>query len=333
MRKFFEWIGKGLPWIFSLLGIAATVYFSAFYIPDYLEQMKRERTRVVNRDLIETVQELVYNGKAIDTTVLRNLINGKELTYEVVYPYSLKELLLQVRDGFVTSNYLPLEQRDSLTIMLDSAVATLEIPTSVQADSTHGASSGEVAGASIQTYISVSLGMMGAILGLIAIFVKLQRERVDEIERFVVERKEEVEHQVGAGLRYEQLVGTVLTELGTDFTVQPSFAGGLRADFEVYGNRGTFLVECKYRRSMVIKFAEMEQLGRIASTLEASLILVTAGFLSASASKWLEGFNSQFYEKRIHVIQGADKDTLLQKLSTLIVDPESPTPTDSSPTR
>ena len=328
MRSFLAWVGKGLPWIFSLLGIAATVYFSAFYIPDYLAEVKNERVRAVNRDLIETVQELVYNGKELDTTFLINLVDGKELTYDVVYPYSLEELLLQVRDGFVSSKYLPLDKRDSLSATLDGFVATLRSSARATVDTLAANGPEEASHArGFPAYASIAAGLIGAILGLITVFLKLRAEKTEEVERSVDDRKEEVERHVTAGWRYEQKVREVLEDLGITIVDQVAMYDSFNTDFAIDIHNRRYHVSCKLVQRGFIGKDHFERLGRISVNFNEPTIMVTNCSLTKSNKEWLSTFDHRGDLAQVHVVHGYYSEELREAFKQFLVD-QSP-PSDS----
>lgn len=328
MHSVLQWLGKVLPWAFSVLGIAATVYFSMFYFPDYLTDMNQERTKSVNRELIELVQERIYNGLAVDSALLSNMVEGKEMRYNVEYPYTHDQLLLQARDGFSASKYLPIDLRDSLNSTIDSLVAAMRTTSVKTTDSTDSAQTQIVSSKiDILALLSVIAGIIITGLGIIGFFTKLRQERAQEMEQSFDERREELERSVSTGVLYEQLVARVLSDLDIKYEHQPVLEKGFRSDFRLDTNAGAFLVECKHAVDGLIGIGEIDQLKRVSMVSRTHIILVTAGRVTKNALAEINKFNSRHIGEPISVIYGGDGPELEAAFKQFLVDQSPPSDT------
>lgn len=95
----------------SCLGVLATLYFSLFYVPDYIQQITNSKITEIHISLIDTIQEFIFNEKQIDIDAIQNIIKGKELKFGVKYPFSAYELLVQVQEDFVQNKFIDLDTR------------------------------------------------------------------------------------------------------------------------------------------------------------------------------------------------------------------------------
>lgn len=323
-----EWLGKVLPWVFSILGIAATVYFSVFYYPDYLKEMREERTKAVNRELIELVQERIYNRIAVDSTVLSNLVEGKEIRYNVEYPYSYDQLLIQARDGFVSSKYLPLELRDSLTSIIDSLVTALRSIPSGTRDTTRTALiSSFIPSFNWLPILSGLVGLVLALWGIIGLATKARQEKAREVEESVDERKDEIERQVTDGLRYEQRVKEVLEDLGINLVDTVTSVGGFRTDFSVAIHNRIYLVSCKLLTRGYISTGFFENLGRVSANFNEPAILVTNSRLTKANIEWLHDFDHRGDLAKVHVVRGNSASELKEAFKQFLVNQSPPSET------
>jgi hypothetical protein len=62
MKKF-ELIFKNVANIFTIIGVLLTIYFSVFYVPGYIREYQNEKIKNINKNLIETLQEIIYNNE------------------------------------------------------------------------------------------------------------------------------------------------------------------------------------------------------------------------------------------------------------------------------
>lgn len=304
MQRILQWLGK-VSGAFSVLGIAATIYFSMFYFPDYLMENKQERTKSVNRELIELVQERVYNGLAVDSTLLSNMVEGKEMRYNVEYPYTHDQLMLQARDGFSASKYLPIGLRDSLTSTIDSVVATLR-STLVKTSDSSGTSQMPLASSKADPWsiAAMLLGFVAAIGGTIGIYIKGRQEKAREVEKSVDSRMDEVERQVTVGLRYEQRVINALRSMGINILDEVTTDGEFATDFSIAINNKKYIVSCKLVQVSFIAEGHLERLGQISVNANEPVILVTNCRLTERNKEWLKTFNHRGDLAQVHVIRG-----------------------------
>src|SRR5690606_3443123 len=127
MKEIWNWLVKNFSNLFTIIGIVLTVYFSLFYVPDYIRDNENERVKNINADLIESVQEVVYNNYELDQKQIEALIKGKEIKFKIEYPYSPKELLIQTQETFMANKFIPLNERVKVVKKIDSIRNSLKI--------------------------------------------------------------------------------------------------------------------------------------------------------------------------------------------------------------
>jgi len=314
MRDVFEWVKKNVPTLFSFLGIILMVYFSVFYIPDYVSEMKMEKVNTVNNGLVETVQELVYNDQTVDIEDLKSLIKGKEIKHGIDYPYSIDELLIQTQESFLGNKFIPLKQRMKLVDSIDSIRSAIEPPHLEELAETRKASTSE-------WFPSVLFGFLGVffgILGLITLALKAKREREAETEIRVGESAEEIENRIKSGLKYEHMVAGVLSMLNTVKSIS-RYTTPLGYDYEIETIKGKFFVECKfYTPQRQVPAHLVEGLGFLAAGSDTRAILVTNSQLSKSAQKRIQKHNLEHKEITIYVIRGENEEEVRKGFESLL---------------
>ena len=60
MKKFWNWILQNLSHIFSVIGIALSLYFGVWYVPDWLAENHREKIINAQKNLEQSIKELVF---------------------------------------------------------------------------------------------------------------------------------------------------------------------------------------------------------------------------------------------------------------------------------
>src|SRR5690606_29908590 len=126
MKEIWNWVVKNFSNLFTIIGIALTIYFSIFYVPDYIRDNENEKIKNINQDLIESIQEIIYNKHKINQNQIKALIRGKEIKHRVKYPYSPDELLIQTQEIFMANKFIPLNERITVVSRIDSLRATLK---------------------------------------------------------------------------------------------------------------------------------------------------------------------------------------------------------------
>ena len=211
MKEFWNWIVKNFSNLFTVLGILLTLYFSVFYVPGYIKENENERNRSINTDLVETIQEIVYNNHILTEQKINSLIQGKELRYNTEYQYSIEELLIQTEDAFMSNKFIPLDQRIQIVNRLDSIKSSIKpVPKPVESKATTKSfiESKEY----VSVLISIIIGILATMLGSFSFFSKLRKEKKQSIDIEVEKEKEGIQEQIIKAVNFENMIADILAK-------------------------------------------------------------------------------------------------------------------------
>lgn len=240
---FWGWIKRNFGNIFSVLGVFLTIYFSVFYVPGYIRELKQQKIEKVNQSLIETVQELAYSKQPLSIDILNTLIKGKEIKHEIVYPYSVAELLIQVQENFMDNNFIPLKERSDLVASIDTLRLAIK-------GSNEKVLPKQERIKEKWDLLSILLGMAGtifSILGFYSIYFKQRKEEElrEERDSAILSSRARVDEE----FQFLNLVERILEKLNVDVII-PKSPADERYDFEVNTQKGKFIIECKIKLSI-----------------------------------------------------------------------------------
>lgn len=239
MKYLTIWVKNNLTHLFSIVGILLTIYFSVFYIPQYSEDIRLKRINSVNQDLINTIQELIYNNHVVAIGNIESLIKGKEIKENIIYPYTVEELLIQVQEDFLSNKFIPLNERKKLLDEIDILRLNIEkeeIPREF------------VEKAKKQSFIQLIISMIGIVvsaLGAYSLAGTAKKMKEDEIDDKISERSNIFEERIKKSIEAEGYVRKILEKkfgaeniksqiddnLGVDFVAEAS--DGRNFGFEV----------------------------------------------------------------------------------------------------
>lgn len=217
MKELWNWLVKNFSNLFTIIGIVLTVYFSIFYVPEYIKENENEKIKNINSDLIESIQEVVYNKYELDQKQIEALIKGKEIKFRIEYPYTPNELLIQTQETFMANKFIPLNERVNVVNRIDSIRTKLktEIPKNTEQKSDSFLAVNKIEFITIT--LSVLLGVLTAILGSISFLTKLRKERKDKINKEVELEKDDIETRIVQGMNFEKSIQDILVKNNLNF--------------------------------------------------------------------------------------------------------------------
>lgn len=284
---FSEWVKNNLSHLFSLVGIVLTVYFSVWYVPQYSVELKLRQIENTHNELVSTIQELVYNGHEINEHNIDTLVSGKEVKYNVKYPYTKEELLVQVQEAFLSNRFIPLDVRKSLVDKVDLIRDSLT-------KSTQPTVAVEKATKSILALVSGILGVMVSILGVVSLIFTTKRQYKNEIDQRVSFAKDRYQESIKREIAFENKVFKVLVSLfGRKNTVRET-ERDIGVDFVVQKDgKGRVGIVVKDNQHNSVSLNQVRHMISISSALGFPLVLVTNSPLSTAALEQLERFNAR----------------------------------------
>ncbi len=311
MKEFFSAVKNNLSNLFAIFGILLMVYFSVFYVPQYVEELKLKKIEAANNALMSVIQELVYNNHPIDEEDLMTLVRGKELKENIVYPYSLDELLIQTQERFLDNNFIPLEQRKALVEKIDTIRHQLTKPLEEKKEE-------KTKFPNIFVLIIAFTGVAASILGLLSFWAKAKFLKELELESKLEETKEELKYQVREGVKIESLVSEALKGIvnESEFKYGTQDTG---VDFIVELKEGKRVgIEVKYTETGLIPVRTISELISVSHFLEIPILLISNAPLTKNASKKVEDYNKAFHKTKIDILTIKELGDIKNNLRTYI---------------
>lgn len=296
---------------FSVIGALLTIYFSVFYVPAYFRSAEKERIITANKELIQTIEEMVFNSEVVSSDLISSMIHAKELKYGIVYPYRPDELLSQVQEDLNGIRFIPFNQRIQLSTKLDSLRISLKAESVTKPFQKVESKNG----------LSVFIAVVGTILGLLGIitsFLRVKRERESSIEEEVKSKTADIETSLRVAFEYENLVANILSELQIPFkrATRPTREIG---DFIAQIEAKNYIIEVKYRSQDPIGGDVIGAIGAwsILTENKQPIVLVTNVGLTDGAAKKISAYNQDNPETPIILIRASNKSELTKEFKKL----------------
>lgn len=311
MKGFLTWLKDNLSHIFSFVGILLTIYFSIFYVPQYSEDIKSKRMEGINSELINTIQELVYNKHQIDSHDIKTLIEGKELRDNIEYPYTVNELLVQVQETFLANKFIPLDSRKELVESIDAVRETIQPvkPTTEPKEI--------VTKLNWLSLVSAVLGVIVSSAGVFSLFSSAKKQRDEDVEERVFAQKEVFQHRIKRAFALEEFVGRKLESIYGADNVEREGQTDIGVDYLVRKNgKPKFAVEVKFTDTDLIPLRTINQIGTIAKNLGYPVVLVTNASLTKNAKNKFSKLNSELVDSNIYVVSVDE----IEKLEEVLIE-------------
>lgn len=233
--------------IFTIAGVLLTIYFSIFYVPGYIREYQNEKIKNINKNLIETLQEIVYNKEELTVHEIETFIKGKEIKNNIEYPYTIDELLIQTQDAFVDNTFIPLKDRKRIICQIDSIRSRLVLSNDsiILVSNASTKKDTKFINNEFLSYLAGFLGLIISTLGAYSIYLRARKDRKEAINQEIEQSTEKIENKIKSNLSYEEFIKDIFQELKLDFyKFTPDDRG---ADFKINLKSGkSVLVEVKY---------------------------------------------------------------------------------------
>ncbi|MGP5445362.1 restriction endonuclease [Pseudomonas helleri] len=307
-KIFLSWVLKNGWNLFSVIGVLGTFYFAIVYVPDYVKEISDSKVSLARESLSADLQEILFYDKKIDYSEVGSLIRGREIKLGFNYPYSAKDLLLEVQDRFVSNKFISLDRRQELVATIDGIISN--------APKDRELSKPGVDWPMIMAYVISVLGAIIASLGLKSLTNKLQadREIVVDIAGGEIVINQASDSAFVQAVQYENLVSEVLKDLGIPFT-QNRYPDGGR-DFVIQDETPPVQIEVKAYRQL-LGLGTVRQICSLLARPGWNGILVVSSGLTKNAMEYVEQFN-QMHEEKIRVVIGREKNQLKEQLLSVL---------------
>jgi hypothetical protein len=210
-----EWFKKNIWNAISVIGTIATLVFGVYgllFVPDYVKNAYQERQSAASIEIVNDLKEIIYSDLKYDSLIIPTLKKGKELKYDIIFPKSNREIIVEVQEDFLSDKFLPLGERMKLYNKADS----LKFVTPSDKIQISKAES-KASIFTILTYILSILSLIISGLLMLGLFTRRKQEINQELEKKFEEIQETRPDFVSEYRNFENLVGQALIELKLDF--------------------------------------------------------------------------------------------------------------------
>ena len=239
MRSVFIWLRDNLSTAFSIIGILLTLYFSVFYVPNYYKILRLRQIENINNEVINNLQELVYNGFYFNMEYVSDLIKGKELKTGIEFPLSVDEVMIEIRESFLNNSFIPLDKRSKIVCVIDS-LRQLKAAESTNHDNSQIDAIKETKKNETTNFLTMAttfVGVLASLFGLVGVFYASKRRRIDEKIKSIEDNA--VIEEIETASDFEKRVYARLSEIYGDSKVTFNIRDNNRADFLVEYPKGT----------------------------------------------------------------------------------------------
>ncbi|MEK6482557.1 hypothetical protein WJR50_33825 [Catalinimonas sp. 4WD22] len=241
MKAFWKWVIRNLSNIFGFIGILLTLYFGVFYIPSWLRETQNERFINAQRELQQSIKELIYSDSLCTYSEIEILIKAKELTLSHTFPLTPEQVLTRAQESFMLDRFLPLKTRKNLISELESIKKQIPKPSEEQIIEAKKDSIW------VLQLISIAIAILSGIVGIFSFYsrYRTEKEKDEEIENQSIE----TDHQKSStelAFDYENQIAEIIQNYpGTTLLRTPKSLNSL-FDLEFEFEDRKYFIEAKY---------------------------------------------------------------------------------------
>lgn len=207
--------------VFTIIGIASTIYLSCFFIPDYLVEKEESKIVGVSEELISDLSKLLISGNEIELSAINSIIKGKEIKAGIEYPYTIKELLIQTQESTYSNELIPGEVKNMLNSKLEDLLSALSKMTSFEEPEEKKETSFNkiIKNNKLKIYLIASFGILLSIIGIYSIYYQYHLNKRVYLKSLFEENKAALEQQIRVNLNFELVVANALKSLKMKYNV------------------------------------------------------------------------------------------------------------------
>lgn len=314
MKAFWKWIVKNLSNIFGFIGILLTLYFGVFYVPGWLREAQQEKFINADRNLQQSIKELIYSDSICTYSEIQTLINAKEISLNQSYPFTELEVLTKTQESFMQDRFLPLEKRKELISEID--VLKKQIPESSKEQQEKVESKKPFW---FLEWLSILVSILGVIAGIFSFYLKAKsdKEKDEEIESQIIE-SENFKSNIEFAYDYERQISNIIKKI-PNVKVYSSFEQrdyGFDLEFD-YQDKKYFL-EAKYLTKSKVGLNSLMKFLAIQKGLEGEFWFVYNTDVTEMVKKKVEEMNKLTESQRkvvlIRAENGSDFKNQIEKI-------------------
>ena len=312
-----KWILKNFGNIFSVFGVAATLYFGLFYIPDYIEESKNAKLNNASKEVIQSIKELVYSDSIASVKEISALIRSKEVGANLEFENSDKWFLLKAEESFMEDKFIPLSDRRKLIQEIETLTSALPKNTEKKPETLQESKS---------KWISTSLSIIGTILTLLAGFFSFRinyltrKSKDEEIENELREALTEtgVSHGSVGYQKTEQDILEILKNSNYDINQNSINKTRQHFDFEFREGKRKYFVEIKVLRASKVGLKSIESfLLQLRNRKGIGIFIYNTELTSLSASR-IRDFNKIEKHSQVYAFQFTTKKEVERKIKEIV---------------
>jgi hypothetical protein len=181
-----NWFGNNLAYLsnlFGIIGIILILFFGLFYIPQSIQDTRAAKMYNAQRDVEQSVKELIYSDTSASIREIKFLIEAKEINMNERFPLTISEVLTLAQQSFMQDKFLSLIERKEYIKELEDLKSSLP----KAAETTQRKNTGNWTTTTIVASLSVIISILLASLG---VFTLLKRHKKE------VETQEELNNEI-----------------------------------------------------------------------------------------------------------------------------------------
>ncbi len=310
-----EWVKKNIWNVISVIGTIATLVFGVYgvlFVPDYVKNAYQERQSVANIEIVNDVKEIIYSDLKFDSLLIQTLKTGKELKYDIIFPKTNSEIIVEVQEDFMSDKFLPLNERMKLYRKADS-LKLITPSDKIQISKAESKTS-------IFTILTYTLSILSLIISgllMFGLFTRRKQEINQELEKKFEEIQETRPDFVSEYRNFENLVGQALSELKLEFEDFTKSAKDSAFDFVIKLGKKKIGLEVKSRLRTDVLLKMRNQFDN--SGLD-SLIIVTNRIVDFTTFSMLSDLQKKtgLVRRKIYLISANNIDKLKNELTELL---------------
>lgn len=310
-----EWFKKNIWNVISVIGTIATLVFGVYgllFVPDYVKNAYKERQNVANIEIVNDIKEIIYSDLKFDSLLVPTLKSGKELKYDIVFPKTNNEIIVEVQEDFMSDKFLPLDERMKLYNKADSLklITTIDKPQISKSES-------KASLFTILTYVLSTLSLIISGLLLFGLFTRRKQEINQELEKKFEEIQETRPDFVSEYRNFENTVGQALEQLDLEFDDYTKNPKDSAFDFVIKLGKKKIGLEVKSRLRTDVLMKMRNQFDQ--SGLDA-LIIVTNRIVDFSTFSMLSDLQKKtgLAGRRFYFVSANNIEKLKNELSEVI---------------
>ena len=311
----YKWLIKNLSNVFSFLGIILTIYLGVYYIPSYVTSVRQEKINSAKKDIIITIQELLFNNDSINVDEIDNVIRGKELQYQVDIPDSSPDIILQTEATVYDQKYLNLNTRLGIISKLDSLYK--KYPSTISDTSKITTIKEPSIYSSLWSIIIAIISVLISSLAAVSFFNKIKKEKEQEVINSVSEREDEIVESAQNAFEFENRIMDIVKRIvdkNPEIKLAVAFNKDRGWDFRLDYNGKTFLAEIKFLIQKSMSAIVIDRLFSSMKMMNANGIIITNKFIGLTAQAAVNAINHKSRSLRIVTIENDYENILLKIL-------------------